>query len=116
MSYQATCHCGAVEVQVEGDIPGEAIACNCSHCRRKGFLLSFVPRDHARITRGEEVLQTYTFNKHVIQHRFCPTCGVQPIAEGNGPDGKPVAMINLRCVAEADLDTLKINKYDGASH
>ncbi len=116
MSYSATCHCGAVEVEVAGDVPGEAMACNCSHCRRNGFLLAFVPADQAKVIRGEEQLQTYTFNKHVIAHRFCPTCGVQPLANGKGSDGKPVAMINLRCVADLDLDSLKINKYDGASH
>ncbi len=32
------------------------------------------------------------------------------------PDGKPVTMVNLRCVDGLDLDALKINNYDGASH
>jgi hypothetical protein len=41
---------------------------------------------------------------------------VQPLAEGKGPDGKPVTMVNLRCVDGLDLDALKINNYDGASH
>ncbi len=116
MSYAATCHCGAVEVTVEGDVPGEAMACNCSHCRRKGFLLAFVPADKARVTRGLDQLETYTFNRHVIQHRFCTACGVQPLAEGKGPDGAPTVMVNLRCVDGADLDGLKIQNYDGASH
>ena len=114
MSYQASCHCGAVAIEVEGDIPGEAMSCNCSHCGRKGFLLTFVPRDEAQIVRGEDHLTEYRFNKKVIAHRFCRTCGVQPIAEGPGPEG-PMAMINLRCVPEADLDALKINHFDGAS-
>jgi hypothetical protein len=116
MSYSATCHCDAVEVEVDGDVPKEAMACNCSHCRRKGFLLAFVSRDTARLVRGEDQLETYQFNKHVIDHRFCKTCGVQPLAEGKGPDGAPVTMVNLRCVDGLDLDALKINNYDGASH
>ena len=116
MAYEASCHCGAVALTVEGDIPGEAIECNCSHCRRKGFLLTFVPRDKVNITRGEDELRTYRFNKKIIAHRFCPTCGVQPLAEGQGPDGSPVAMVNPRCVPDADLEGLKINKFDGASH
>ena len=115
MAYEASCHCGMVALSVEGDIPSEAISCNCSHCRRKGFLLAFVPADQARLTRGEDQLRTYTFNKHVIQHRFCATCGTEPLAEGKGPDGAATVMVNLRCVVEADLDALKINKYDGAS-
>ena len=113
MAYQATCHCGAVAVEVDADLPAEAISCNCSHCRRKGFLLTFVPRDRVTVS-GEDSLGEYRFNKKVIAHRFCRTCGVQAFAEGPGPDG-PGAMINLRCVAGLDLDSLKIVPFDGAS-
>ena len=113
MSYQASCHCGAVKVDVNTVTPVEAVSCNCSHCRRNGLLLSFVARDKVTVT-GEEALGEYRFNKHVIAHRFCKTCGVQPFAEGPGPNG-PGAMINLRCVPELDLDTLKIIPFDGAS-
>ena len=66
MSYQGSCHCGAVTFTVEGDVPGEAISCNCSHCRRKGFLLSFVPADkftldsHARL---HEAIEQYLFEE-----------------------------------------------------
>lgn len=114
MSYQATCHCRSVVITVEGDIPTEVISCNCSHCRRKGLLLSFVPRDQLRIDEGEDALVEYRFNTKKIAHRFCRTCGTQPFAEGPGPSG-PGAMINIRCVEEADLDSLKITPFDGAS-
>ena len=54
--------------------------------------------------------------KNVIAREAFVAQLVQPLANGKGSDGKPVAMINLRCVADLDLDSLKINKYDGASH
>ena len=113
MAYQSTCHCGAVTVDVDADPPAEAISCNCSHCRRKGFLLTFVPLDKVTVS-GEEALSEYRFNRHAIAHRFCTTCGAQPFAEGPGPNG-PGAMINLRCVADLDLDSLQITPFDGAS-
>ena len=37
---------------------------------------------------GERKLATYTFNKHVIKHRFCKTCGVLPFGEGIDPQGE----------------------------
>lgn len=114
MAYNGSCHCGAVEFTVEGDIPGEAMSCNCSHCRRKGFLLSFVPAGTFTLNRGEDVLTDYLFNKHAITHRFCSVCGAQPFAEGKGKDGETRA-VNLRCVPDADLDTLTLQKIDGAS-
>lgn len=90
------------------------MSCNCSHCRRKGFLLTFVPADQFTLDSGENKLTDYQFYKHKITHRFCSVCGKQSFAEGDGPDG-PTRAVNLRCVPEVDLDALKIKKVDGAS-
>ena len=78
MAYEGSCHSGALVFQVTGEAPTEAMICNCSHCRRKGFLLSFVPADTFSLVKGEEALTDYFFNKHTIDHRFCSTCGCQP--------------------------------------
>ena len=115
MAFEGSCHCGAVAFSVDAETPGEAMSCNCSHCRRKGFLLAFFPAGHFKLTKGEDALETYRFNTHKLAHRFCPTCGVQPFAEGVGPDGKETRAVNLRCVPSIDLDALKIQKVDGAS-
>ncbi len=115
MAYDGSCHCGAVTFTVEGDAPGEAMSCNCSHCRRKGFLLTFVPAAQFTLTAGEDALTGYEFYKHKIRHRFCATCGTQAFAEGAMPDGSPVRAVNLRCVPSVDLDALTITKVDGAS-
>src|SRR3546814_10681487 len=88
---------------------------NCSHCRRKGFLLTFVPIDQFRLTGGADRLTSYMFNKHNIDHQFCDACGCQSFSVGTGPDGSKMAAVNLRCVPEADLDALTIQKVDGAS-
>lgn len=116
MAYTGNCHCGAVEFSVEGDIPTSAISCNCSHCRRKGLLLTFVPAASFTLVKGEAALTDYLFNKHAITHRFCKTCGCQPFAEGKGKDGAETRAINLRCVPGADLDALELQKVDGASY
>lgn len=100
--------------EFDGEI-GEAVACNCSICRRKGSLLMFVPRDALRITRGEDHLADYTFNRHVIHHRFCPTCGIYPFGEGADAKGNAMAAINLRCVDGVDLDALNVQHFDGQS-
>jgi len=115
MAFEGSCHCGKVAYTVEADLPTEAMQCNCSHCSRKGFLLSFVPMNRFRLERGEGDLRSYEFYKHKIEHRFCTTCGTQSFAIGSGPDGAKMAAINLRCVPEADLDALEIQKVDGAS-
>lgn len=114
MNYRGSCHCGQVAFEVEGEIQG-AMACNCSICVRKGTLMWFVPREKLHLLTPDDAASTYTFNKHLIQHRFCPTCGIHPYAEATGPDGKPMAAINLRCIEDIDLDAIPVKHYDGRS-
>ena len=114
MKYKGSCHCGKIRFEVEGEITG-AMACNCSMCQRKGALLWFVPRDRLTLLTAEKDLGTYTFNKHVIKHRFCQTCGIHPYGEGADPKGNFTAAVNLRCLDEVDLDTVPVQHFDGRS-
>jgi hypothetical protein len=115
MPYQGSCHCGAVKFEVAGDSPTEAMSCNCSHCRRKGFLLTFVPAENFSLEAASEAIATYSFNTHKLSHRFCRTCGVQPFAEGVGRGGAETRAVNLRCVPTIDINALKIEAVDGAA-
>ena len=113
MVHKGSCHCGAVQFEVEGDIQG-AIMCNCSICHRKGAPLWFVPRSSMKFTKGADTLKDYFFNKHVIAHRFCPTCGIHTHGEAD-QKGTPMAAINLRVLEDVDLAKVKITPYDGRS-
>lgn len=113
-THQGSCHCGGVRFEVDGDIDS-ALSCNCSMCQRKGSLLWFVPRARLRLLTPEAQLETYTFNKHVIEHRFCPACGIHPYGEGKSPDGAPMAAVNIRCIEGIDLATVPVTHYDGRS-
>jgi hypothetical protein len=112
MKYQGSCHCGQVAYEVDGQLDG-AMACNCSICQRKGSLMWFVPRDQLTLLTPENQMATYTFNKHVIQHHFCPTCGIHPFGEGSDPKGKPMAAINVRCLEGIDLEAVPVKHFDG---
>lgn len=114
MLHYGSCHCGRIAFEVEGSFT-QAIDCNCSLCRRRGGLLAFAPRASLKLKTPVESLSTYTFNKHIIQHHFCSTCGTAPFGEGRGPDGSEMAAINLRCLPDFDLDQVEVVKYDGRS-
>jgi hypothetical protein len=114
MIYQGSCHCGQVAFEVEGELT-QVTECNCSICARKGSLLWFVSRDKLRLKTPEEQVPTYTFNKHVIQHRFCSKCGIHPFGEGTDPSGKRMAAINVRCLEGVDLPSLRVQRFDGRS-
>jgi hypothetical protein len=114
MKYTGSCHCGRVKYEVEGEID-RAIECNCSICQRKGSLLWFVPLEQFTLLTPDENAADYQFNKHVIHHRFCTTCGMHPYAEGVGPKGQKMAAINVRCLEGIDLAQVPRMQFDGRS-
>jgi hypothetical protein len=113
MIYQGSCHCGRIAYEVEGTIDG-VMACNCSICTKRGYLLWFVPRTKLTLKTPESNMATYTFNTHTIKHRFCPTCGSSPFGEGANPKTKEMtAAVNVRCLENVDLSALKVTNFDG---
>lgn len=114
MNYSGSCHCGNVKFEVEGELGG-AMACNCSICERKGALMWFVPRDRLTLQTPEQDLASYTFNKHVIHHRFCANCGIHPYGEGTDPQGNKMAAVNIRCLENVDIAAVPVQQFDGRS-
>ncbi len=112
-TYHGSCHCGAVRYEARNASITEAISCNCSMCRRKGTLLAFIPAADFTLEAAPDALTDYQFNRHVIHHLFCRTCGVTSFARGQMPDGTETIALNVRCIDEIDPGQLKINHYDG---
>jgi hypothetical protein len=75
----------------------------------------FVPRDTLRLSTPDENASTYTFNKHVIKHRFCASCGIHPYGEGTDPKGNRIAAINIRCLEDIDLASIPVTHFEGRS-
>jgi hypothetical protein len=113
-THKGGCHCGKVRYEVTTPLQA-VMECNCSHCARKGFLLTFVPPEQFKLLDGEDALTEYLFNKKAIHHLFCSTCGVQSFGRGNGPDGKPMIAVNVRCLDDVDLGALQVTYFDGKS-
>lgn len=114
MSYQGSCHCGRIAYRVEGEL-AKVVECNCSHCSRKGYLLWFLPRERLTLLTPESSLATYTFNRHVIKHHFCPNCGCAPFGFGIDPSGAPTVAVNVRCLEGVELSSLNRVPFDGRS-
>jgi hypothetical protein len=60
-----------------------------------------------------EFAVVYTFNKHLLKHRFCPTCGIHPYAEGTDRNGKRHGRGNIDCVEGIDLASIPVTHFDG---
>jgi hypothetical protein len=111
---QATggCHCGAVRFTAELDGPPvPALDCNCSICRRTGFLHIIVPHDHFALNSGENALTSYRFGTGSADHLFCRICGVKSFYQPRShPDSWSV---NANCL-DAPVK-LSVEKFDGAN-
>ena len=104
------CHCGAVRFKVLIDryIVDD---CNCSICRKKGFLHLIVPPENFTLLKGKDVLSNYTFNTKIAQHTFCSICGIHSFYR---PRSHPDAIdVNLRCLDEDLKDKFVIRPFDG---
>jgi hypothetical protein len=112
--YTGGCHCQKVRFEVEMDLT-EVLSCNCSICSKRGSLLAFVPAEQFKLVSGEEMLKDYQFGKMRIHHYFCTNCGVSSFAAAVQPDGKEGRAINVRCLDDVDLGSLKVVEFDGKS-
>ena len=75
----------------------------------------FVPHGALHLHTPDGNAGTYLFNKHVIRHRFCSTCGIHPYGEGTDPQGNRMAAINIRCLEDIDLAAVPVTHFDGRS-
>lgn len=111
-TYRGSCHCGRVQFEIRTSLT-RVSECNCSICRRKGYLHHMVPPDRFRLLQGEDALTTYQFGTGRALHQFCKVCGV---ASFYRPRANPANyMINARCLEGVDLDLLERVRFDGAS-
>ena len=106
------CHCGAVRFEL--DIPpGEVTlwSCNCSICRKSGYLHLIVDRHQFRLIQGAERLTSYRFNTGVAEHVICSVCGIKPFyVPRSHPNGYS---INACCIDGDALQGAPVRPFDG---
>ena len=79
----------------------------------RGWLLTFVPESSFKLVSGADNLTKYHFNKNAIDHLFCQTCGTASYGSGGDGSGNVMMAINVRCLDDVDVSTLKINEVNG---
>jgi len=110
MIYTGSCHCGTIKFQVEAPESVEVERCNCSICRKSGYIHLIVPLSQFRLLSGQDNITTYSFNTGVAQHTFCATCGIKPFyTPRSNPDGID---ININCL-DSQPEHITIVDFDG---
>ena len=108
--YSGACHCGRVRFTVRAEL-ASATVCNCSICRKKGFIHSIVEADQFELLAGSDALVSYRFNTGVAEHEFCAECGIHPFYTPRSDPDK--VDVNVRCLDGVDLTQLELLPFDG---
>ena len=72
------CHCGEVELEIkesEGAL-NKFLRCNCTLCKKKGYIMTFAPITDVKIMKGKDKLKLYQYHTKVAEHHFCSECGI----------------------------------------
>ncbi len=111
VTHHGGCHCGSVQFEVEAPVEIEVQLCNCSICSMTSYLHLIVPASRFHLLRGQDNLETYTFNTGVAQHSFCKTCGIKSFyVPRSNPDG---ISVNARCLEPETITRVRITDFDG---
>ena len=113
MTHRGGCHCGAVRFEVLAPALLPVVDCNCSVCRKTGYLHLIVEKSRFRLLAGAEMLTVYRFNTGTAQHLFCKVCGIKSFyVPRSHPHGYSV---NARCLEPATVKGMQLNAFDGAN-
>ncbi len=114
--HQATCHCGAIVLELS--LPDGIVdprRCDCSICRRKGAVVASVPLSGIRIVKGEDHLRLYQFNTKTAKHYFCSECGIYTHHQRrSNPEQYGYNVGCLEGVNPFDIPNVPVN--DGVNH
>jgi hypothetical protein len=113
LACEGGCHCGAVRFEIELKAPVQAFRCNCSICRKSGFIHVFLTPERFHLLRGQDELLEYRFHTGTARHLFCRYCGVKSYyVPRSHPDG---ISVNLNCLDLPESVELTIGDFDGAN-
>lgn len=111
INLQGGCHCQAIRFEV--NLPNNAYLtqCNCSMCKKTGFVHLIVPKSKFTLLKGQAKLNCYQFNKNIAKHYFCRQCGIKSFyIPRSNPDGFSV---NARCLDDDIWQQWPIDDFDG---
>lgn len=120
MPLKASCHCGAVQLQVDGELPSKLTRCTCTFCAKRGALLAYFKPEQLRVEAEEACDRVYRWQTQLVAHHFCGGCGCatfsdSPDFQRDGSwDGKTRRIgLNARIIDDFDADAAAVEVIDG---
>jgi hypothetical protein len=109
----ATCHCGAVRVEIPRR-PRSVTNCNCSICRRYGTLWAYYEASQVRIIAEPGALGGYAWGDKTLRFARCNHCGCVTHWESIEPGALGRMGVNVRNFDPDAIGPVRIRRLDGA--
>ena len=110
---EGSCHCGAVRIIVP-QAPAELLQCNCSLCRKTGWIGAYWDPADVRIDAGPGILNSYVQGDRTIRLWNCGTCGSH--THWTPLTAPPDRMgVNARMFTPGALGDVPVRLVDGAA-
>ena len=72
---EASCHCGAVRLEIDSPPPAEVNDCRCSICRRYGALWAYYEPERVRVLPPDAPTDVYVWGDRTLTTHRCRGCG-----------------------------------------
>ena len=113
---ESSCHCGAVKLQIDAELPATLTSCNCSTCRRYGGLLAYYSPKKVQILADPNSLQEYSWGDKNLAFVRCGKCGCFSHWRGLDENSTLDRMgVNARLFTNVEIDKIPVRRFDGAN-
>jgi hypothetical protein len=110
---EASCHCGALRIEVDAPPPETVTDCNCSNCRKRGLLWAYYSPKQVRLIPPAGATSIYMWGDKVLELHTCKICGCtthwSPVDKAYDRMG-----VNARLMEPKVLAAARVRKLDGA--
>jgi hypothetical protein len=110
----ATCHCGAVRVEVPRK-PRQLTNCNCSICRRYGSLWAYYRESEVRVVGASGTTDQYVWGDKSLRFIRCGNCGCVTHWQSIEPREGGRMGVNARNFEPGAVAFVRIRLLDGAA-
>jgi hypothetical protein len=112
---ESSCHCGAVKLQIDAEIPTALTSCNCSTCRRYGSLMVYYHPTKVKILTASEAFHEYSWGDKNLAFVRCSKCGCFSHWKSLDPNKTDRMGLNARLFTNVEIDKIRVRHFDGAN-
>ena len=112
---ESSCHCGALKLKIDGELPATFTSCNCSYCSRAGSLMAYYNPQKVTVIAAEGASIRYITGDKTLAFVICKTCGNFSHWVSIDPNQTDRMGINARLFTNVDISKTKIRHFDGAT-